>query len=165
MNKKQLLALVSALGVGFAGGNLTTKQVSSAAARLPRLTYVHALRISAPVLLDGGLGKDTVTAYRTEVTAEADGGATAEDIGPTDCSGDATQVRLWTGAKCKKADGGSVEAVRVVEVRPTGAGPVVVEVYGDVALRCTLAKPSILQDLLDSLVCAEVKRGPPGKPL
>ncbi len=159
MNRTQIAALLAAVGVGFTGGATFKAATGGAPASV---TFIHALRIEATQLSDGGLGNDAIIAYRTRATVDAG----SEDLSFTSCTGDTKSVRTW--ANCLFRDGGSVQNVRVIEVRPAAVGDggsVAVEVYGDVAAKCTLPKPGSFKGFLDGLKCDEVKHRSKASPL
>lgn len=164
MTRVQFAALLSAAGVGFVGGaTLDFKPGPPATA-----TFIHTLRIEEIRAADGGT-KDFITAYRTRAT-HRDGGMDLLDIGPSTCTGNTAPARTWVGDNCLKEDGGQVKSVYVIEARPAGsddggAGEVAVEIYGDEAVRCTLAKPAAFRTFLGSLNCVDFPRKSTGAPL
>jgi len=158
MTKSQIIQLLVAVGVGFAGRSA----IDFKGGANPSATIIHALRIEAPLLPDGGLGEDKITAFRTVATPELDGGLDLQDIGPANCAGDTRSVRTWIRNSCP-TDGGSVQRVRVIEARPAattddgGTPSISVEVYGDTTERCVLDKPAALNNFLESLTCVGAK--------
>ncbi len=168
MTKAKFLALLTALGFGAGAG--VTVAIKSLADGSKEATIMHALRIQAGRELDGGLGADTVTAWRTKVTASKDGGVQLEDKGPATCTGETKDLRSWVSA-CKvtvtvgvgknaKSETVDLENIHVIEVRskPPDAGLVAVEVFGsNGAANCELPKTEAFSTAVASLKCEDVK--------
>ncbi len=168
MDKAKFLALLTALGFGAGAG--VTVAIKSLPDGSKEATIIHALRIQAARELDGGLGEDTVTVWRTKVTASKDGGVQLEDKGPAACTGDTKAIRTAVSA-CKgmvtvgvgknaKSETVDLENLRVIEVRskPPDAGMVAVEVYGsNGAANCELPKTEAFRTAVSSLKCEDIK--------
>ena len=151
-------------GAGCGAGSIDFTSGPPASAR-----FIHALRVEADSLADGGLTADRIIGYRTQATPETDGGLDLQDIGPADCTGDTSALRAWAFQNCRRslADGGvgpRVQDIRVIEVRPSAEG-MSIEVYGDAIAVCRMPKPAILRTLLDSLQCNQRRHRSSGAPL
>ncbi len=176
MTRAQFIALLIAVGgAGFGAGRIDFK---TAGATEASATFIHALRVAAPVLSDGGLLADTILAYRTSAVAELDGGLDLSDVGPAVCTGDTAPLRAFA-ANCKLSDAGTVRNIRVIEARPEslsdGGVGVVFEIYGTqntadggqapAGSRCTVDRVVGFKNFIDSLNCTGEKPRSKAKPL
>lgn len=171
MTKKEFVSMLVAAGVGFTGG-ATFKFSPGTGSAPPSTTFIHALRIEAAVVGDGGLGPDAITAYQTFSTAEPDGGVDLTDIGPASCTGDTRALRTWAKSRCTLSDGGEITGIYVLEVHPTGVestdggADVAVVAYGSTgSALCAPRKSAVLTNFLESINCTNTKRRSRANPL
>lgn len=166
MTRAQFVAILVASGVSFTAGATLDFNAGPPASAV----FVHALRIEADKLVDGGLSADRIVAYRTKVTQADDGGVDLDDLGPASCSGDTSPARTWVRNNCQTDAGAPIGSVYVIEARTTGAddggaGDVLVDVYGDTFQRCALPKPVAFRNFLSSLTCVGLRPRPSTNPL